>query len=285
MQSSTGIWRWASSSIRSASWAAVNPWPIRSDAQVQRSPDRFRRACLTSVRGQTQTLVGGVGVNAAEQFRRCLHARRRQCRLQRHGGPVSHRQFENFLRFLDSEVAGCVEDPEQRHSEIASATGTSALQTLKDRGEILLAKKTDANRDIDLGVQHVLFFQALHEPVRDEFVVVGSAKMSADSFKCHQETLKIGVAVKRLNLGQRGSIAVEFAEFEQGSGLDRPLEVQVQLRLGELADEGIRWASRYGSHLLDCSFSTQDLRESGRSSTRRFSGTIRCSHIRFRESV
>ena len=68
---------------------------------------------------------------------------------------IPRRQFENFLCFFDSEVAGGVENPEQRNTEIACAAGASALETFKDGGEILLAKKADADRDVDLGVQHV----------------------------------------------------------------------------------------------------------------------------------
>src|ERR1019366_3255960 len=41
-------------------------------AQVERSPDRFWRARLAGVRGQSQALVGGVAIDAAEEFRRRL---------------------------------------------------------------------------------------------------------------------------------------------------------------------------------------------------------------------
>ena len=199
--------------------------------------------------------------------------------------PITHREFENFLRFLDSEVAGGVEDPQQGHAEVARAAGASAFQAFEDGGEILLAEKADADRNVDLRVQHGFFFQPLHQAVGDEFVVVRATQVRTDGLEGHQKTLEIGVAVQRLDLGQRGAFAVELAEFEQRRGLDRALQVQVQLRLGELTDEGIRRAERHGSHPVDCRFLLEDLREIGPSDSEIFSGTILCSHIRLREST
>jgi hypothetical protein len=170
------------------------------------------------------------------------------------------RQFEDFLRFLNSEVARGVENPQQRDAEIAGAAGASAFEAFEDGGEILLAEEADADRDVDLGVQHGFFFQALHEAVGDEFVVVGAAQVRADRLEGHEKTLEIGVAVESFDLGERGVVAVQLAQFEQGCGFDRALEMQVQFRLGELTDEGVGRADRYGSHLFDCSFLGEDLR-------------------------
>ena len=188
--------------------------------------------------------------------------------------PVARGELENFLRFLHSEVAGGVENPEQRNAEVACAAGPAALQAFKDGGEILLAKQADADRNVDLRMQHILFFQALHQAVGNEFVVVRAAQVRADRFEGHQKTLEIGVAVKGLNLGQSGVLAVQLAEFEQRCGLDRAFEMQVQLRLGELTDESIGRTQRR-RHFSDCRFLPEDLRE--RAWRGHFSVTIRCS--------
>src|ERR1022692_4057619 len=104
-------------------------------------------------------MVGGVGVDAAEKFRRGFLFVATKADPDYVAIPVARRELENFLCFLDSEVAGGVEDPEQRHTEIARAAGAAALETLEDGGEILLAIEADAYRNIGLRVQHVLFFQ------------------------------------------------------------------------------------------------------------------------------
>ena len=219
------------------------------------------RPGLASVSGQTQAMVGGVGVDAAEKFRRSLYLVAANADSNNMAVVVSRRQFENFLRFLDSEVAGCVENPEQRHAEIASAAGTSALQALEDRGEILLAKETDADGNIDLGVQHILFFQALHEPVGDEFVVVGAAKVCADSLECHQETLKIGVAVKGLTSASVARSPWRLRSSSRVAGSTAPSRCRCSSALGSWRMKAFGGRAGYGSHLVDCSFLTQDLRE------------------------
>ena len=157
--------------------------------------------------------------------------------------PVARRELEDFLRFFDSEVAGCIENPQQRNTEVARAAGATALETLEDGGEILLAIKADANRNIDLRVQYGFFLQPLHQAIGNQFVVFGAAQMRADRLEGHQKTLEIGVVVERLNFGKSRVLAVQLAEFEQRSRLDRALKVQVQLRLRQLTDKSIGRAS------------------------------------------
>ena len=233
-------------------------------AEVERSPDRLGRAGLAGVRGQAQALVGGIGVDAAEKFRRGLQFVAANADTDDMAVPVASGEFENFLRFLDSEVAGGVEDPKQRNAEIARAAGAAALQTLEDGGEILLAEKADADGNVDLGVQHVLFFQPLHQTVGNEFVVVRAAQVRADRLEGHQKTLEIGVAVEGFDLGESGVLAVELAQLEKRGGLDRALEMQVQLRFRKLTDEGIGRAIYCGGHGCDCRFLREDLRENGK---------------------
>ncbi len=195
MQSSTGIWRWAKFFDQVGVLGGGETMADALGAQVERSPDGLGRPGLAGVRGQSQALVGGVGVDAAEKFRRSFQFIAANADADDVAVAVARRQFENLLRFLDSEVAGGVEDPKQRNAEIARAAGASAFQAFEDGGEILLAEEADADRNVDFGVQHVFFFQALHEAVGDQFVVVGTAQVRADRFEGHQETLEVGVAV------------------------------------------------------------------------------------------
>ena len=116
--------------------------------------------------------------------------------------------------FLHSEVAGGVEDPQQRGAKISCAAGASAFQPFENGGEILLAIEADADRDINFRVQHGLFFQSLHQAVCNEFVIVRTTQVRAYFLECHQEALKIGVVVKGLDLGERRMISVIFVKLE-----------------------------------------------------------------------
>ena len=162
------------------------------------------------------------------------------------------------------------------HQEIPQklVSFTTALQTLEDSGEILLAIKADANRNIDLGVQHGFFLEPLHHAIGNQFVVFGGAQLRAHRLECHQETLEVGVVVERLNLGKSGVVAVQLAEFKERGRLDRALQVQVQLRLRQLTDKSIGRAQRHGSHPVDCRFLTKDLRGNGDLAGEDFSATI-----------
>ena len=190
--------------------------------------------------------------------------------------PVACGELEDFLCLLDSEVAGCIENPQQRNAEVAGAAGATALQTLEDRGEILLAIKADANRNIDLGVQYGFFLEPLHQAIGNQFVVFGGAQLRAHRLECHQETLEVAVVVERLNLGKSRVVAVQLTEFQERGRLDRALKVQMQLRLRQLTDKSIGRAQRHGSHPLDCRFLTKDLRGNGDLAGEDFSATIGC---------
>ncbi len=77
------------------------------------------------------------------------------------------------------------------------------------------------------------------------------------------------MAIKGFDFGQRRVFAVDLAEFEQRCRLNRSLEVQMQLRLGELTNEGVGRAEGYGCHLSDCRFLIEVLRDAA-SSSRQF---------------
>src|SRR5579864_6441034 len=118
--------------------------------QIQRSPDGLRRASLARMRCQAQAMIGGVCVDAAEEFRRSLDFVAADADSNDVAIPVTRSEFKNFLRFLDSEVARRIENPQQRYAEIAGAACPPALQSFEDGGEILLAIKANADRDVHL---------------------------------------------------------------------------------------------------------------------------------------
>src|SRR5215471_9256899 len=107
--------------------------------QIERTPDRFRRPGFPGMRRKAKTVVSGVAVNAAEQFGRSFLLVAANAHADDVAVLVANREFEDSLRLLDTELADCIEDPEKRDAEIPGAAGASAVETLKDGGEILLA--------------------------------------------------------------------------------------------------------------------------------------------------
>ena len=78
----------------------------------------------------------------------------------------------------------------------------ASIQSFEESVEVLLAPQTNSNRHIHLGVQHVLRSKPFHQPVSDEFVVVGSLQVFGHSLEGHQETVEILVAVELLDLAR-----------------------------------------------------------------------------------
>src|SRR5580704_4060786 len=219
-------------------------------AQVKRSPDGFGRSGFAGVGGRAQAVVESISVDAAEKFGRTFLFVAANADAHHVALAVEHGEFENSLRLFDAEVAGRVENPEQRDAEIACATGASAFESVEDGGEILLAAQAHADRDVNFGMENVLRFQLLHEAVGDELVVVGAAEMFADRLERHEETSEIGVVVELGGFGEGGGVSMTLAEFNQRRGFDGALKMQVQLGFGKLADEAGWWPVWRGRHGL-----------------------------------
>ena len=149
-------------------------------AQVERSPDGFRRASLAGVGSEAQAVVGGPGVGIAEKFGRGFLLVASNADADDFAVVIADGELEHILGGFGAELAYSVEDPKQRDAEVARAAGAAAIEAFEDGGEILFAPEADSDRDIDFGVQHVLFFQPLHEAVSDEFVIVGRAQVLGD---------------------------------------------------------------------------------------------------------
>ncbi len=82
-------------------------------------------------------------------------------------------------------------------------------------------------------MKHVLRAEPFHQPVSDEFVIVGGLKVLGDRLECHQETVEVLITVKLLNLRQGAGFAVALPQFEQSRGIDGSFKMKMQLRLGQ----------------------------------------------------
>ena len=215
--------------------------------EVERAPDGFGGPCFAGVHGQVQPVIFGVGVDTAKKLWRRLDLIASDADSHDVAVLVVRSELEHFLCFFDAEVAGRVENPEQRDAEIARSAGASAFESFKDCLKILLAVKAHTDRDIDFSVQNIFFFQLLHQAVGREFVIIGAAEMRADFLERHEEAAEVGVAIERFGFGEGCVFSVALAKFVQGGRLDGSFEMQVELRLGQLTDEGI-WRIYDGGH-------------------------------------
>src|SRR5581483_556768 len=103
--------------------------------------------------------------------------------------------------------------------------------------EILLPPLADSDRNIHLGVKHVLRFELLHQAVGDEFVVAGGLQVLSKCLERHEESKEILVLVERFGLGKSARLAMSLAQFDEGGRRDRAFQVKVKLGLGKGADE------------------------------------------------
>src|SRR5215469_4301552 len=139
--------------------------------QIQCTPNGFGRGRLAGMRRQPQSVAFCIAIDAAEQLRRRLFLISTDAHSNHVPALVADSQLEHFLGLFHAEVAGSIKDPEQRYSEIPCSSRSPAFQGLKNGIEILLPIETDSHRDVYLGMQHVFFFQLLHQAVSYDLVV------------------------------------------------------------------------------------------------------------------
>src|SRR5580704_3129383 len=85
--------------------------------------------------------------------------------------------------FIDPEMTDSIEDPVERHPEVALAAFTSAFDAFEKRGKLLSPPLHHADGDVDFGMNHTLRMQLLHHAICDQIVVVGSAHSLRDRFE------------------------------------------------------------------------------------------------------
>ena len=150
---------------------------------------------------------------------------------------------EDALGLFDGEVAHGVEDPVEREAQLAFSALAGPLQAgedgLEGGGIVVAPVIDDADSDIDLGVDHSLGGQLLHHAPGGQFVVLRADQSPGDGLEGVQKAGEVGEAVESLGLGQRERAGVvASAQRDQRRGQDCAFEVQVQLGLGQAADEG-----------------------------------------------
>jgi len=164
--------------------------------------------------------------------------------------PILHGLLGYALCRLGAKLAHRIEDPKQRDAEVARAAFPSTLHAFKEHGKILPAPQAYADGDKYFRVQNILRLQALHQTVRDEFIILRRSQMLGDAFEGHQECLEIGIPVKGLAGREiRAGHAMALAQLQQGCWLNRTFQMQVQLRLGQRSEKSI-WDGRVHSPIL-----------------------------------
>src|SRR6202521_2087287 len=171
--------------------------------EIQRAPDGFGPCTLARMRREMKTVLRAARIGGCEPLWRTgtLVAANAE------GNHVAimklDREVEHALRFLGAELANRIEYPQQRNAEVFLSALAATFQALENRGEVLLAPETDADRNNNLRMQNVLRFQPLHQPVRNQLVVVRRAEMSRHILKGRQETREVFVVVELLHFDER----------------------------------------------------------------------------------
>ena len=103
--------------------------------------------------------------------------------------------FSTLLAALATFLSACIGVP----AALAISRGgksTAAIEAFEDGREVLLAPQAHADRDVDFRVQYILFFQALHETIGDEFVVFRRAQMFSNVFEREKKPGEVLEAIK-----------------------------------------------------------------------------------------
>ena len=205
--------------------------------KIERSPHGFGRTILAGVSGEAHAVIGSPGVGITKKFGRRFQFVATDADADNFAIVIANGEFEDFLGSLRAELADSVENPDKRDAEVARAAGAAAIEPFEDGRKILFAPEANANRNVNLGVQNTLFFEALHQTVGDQFVIFWRAKMLGDVLEGEQEAREIVVEVELIDLDLINKVAMAPAKFEKCGGFDCPFEVQMEFRLRQLAEE------------------------------------------------
>ena len=156
---------------------------------------------------------------------------------------------EDAIGLLDGEVAYGVEDPVEGEPKFASGAFARALEAGEDGLEASRIEVAphidDADGDVDLGVDNALRGELLHHVPGDYLVVLGVAEAARDGLEGLNEFGEVGETVERLGFVRReGHGVMAGAELDQSGGRDGAFEMQMQLGLGQAADEGLDFRHR-----------------------------------------
>ena len=141
-------------------------------------------------------------------------------------------------------MADGVEDPVEGEAKLACGAFAGAFQTLKNGLEATRIEVTphidDADGDEDLSMDDALRGELLHHVPGDDLIVFRVAEAAGDGLEGLNEFSEIGETIERLGVVLREwNGVVTGAELDQCGGRDGAFEMQMQLGLGQAADEGL----------------------------------------------
>jgi hypothetical protein len=150
---------------------------------------------------------------------------------QRHHAAVHalRRQFRNLLGLLHAELPHGVQYPTHFHRR----SHCGLPDGVENRPELLPLPQHHAGRQSDFGVAHVFGRQPLQQPPRNQRVILGRAQPFSHRAERFEKVLEIRVAVERAEFFERR----RGVEFMERFGLDRTLQMQVQLGFGHFHQE------------------------------------------------
>ena len=149
---------------------------------------------------------------------------------------------EDALGLFDGEMAHGVEDPVEREAQFALAAFAGPFQAgedgLEGGGIVVAPHVDDADGDVDFGVDDALRGEVLDHAPGGEFVVVGADEPARNGFEGLDEAGEVSELIEGFGLGERdGAGVVAPAQLDECFRRDGALEMQMQLGLGEPADE------------------------------------------------
>ena len=209
-------------------------------SNIDGSPDAFGADGFSGVRGESESVVAGLGVEFAEGFG--SGATLVPTDADADDGVVLAAHLGGFAEdaggLLGAEVADGIEDPVAGNTEVALGLDASPLHAFEERLELdALPVINHSDGHVDFRVDDALLSQLLEHAVGDELVVFRGAKPFGDGFEGHEKAGEVRVVIDVLGFCERERRAVVTgAEVDEGLRLDRAFEVQVQLGFGQAAD-------------------------------------------------
>src|SRR5512143_2095757 len=98
--------------------------------EVERAPDRLWSRSFARMRGQMQSLIGGVREYVAKEFRRTFAFVAADTESDNIAIAIACREFRNSPSRVSAKLPDRIEDPEQRDAKIALASYAAPVETL-----------------------------------------------------------------------------------------------------------------------------------------------------------
>ena len=238
--------------------AAETAWPIRADGE--RFANGLGAGGFAGVVGEAQAGLRCLGKEGAERLGAGppLVAAQADADNGRELRPEFGGLAEDSLGLGDGEVADGVEDPVERDPQLALAALAGSFEAgedgLEGGGVVVAPAVDDAGSDKDLGVDHALRGEMLDHAPGGQLVVFGADQAVGHGLEGIEEAGEVCESVECLGLGQRKRVCpphhggqarrMAGAQLHQSRRQDGAFKMQMQLGLGEAADEGFDFRHR-----------------------------------------